>query len=242
MRYAIDEIVCRVVRHPILAAKYLLGKDPSEIPLRLIARNLTTSSPIIVEAGAFDGKDTGRFLSKWPTCTVFAFEPIPHLCKRLVDRFACDSRVSVVDRALVGDLRTRVLMYTFKPENIQNGSSSLLRPNSHTSRAPEIDLSDQVEVPAITLETWGNDSGLVWCDLLWLDLQGSELEVLQGSLGFLSRTRVVHIEVADEPMYDGAATSNQIGSFLRNNGFIRIARRQLGIYGNELYLNSRFEI
>lgn len=242
MRYSIDEIVRRVARHPILAVKFILGMDPSQISLRFIARNLNTRSPIIVEAGAFDGKDTGRFISKWPTCTVFAFEPIPHLCQQLVDRFACDSRVSVVERALVGDQRTSVLMYTFKLDNMQNGSSSVLRPTSHISRAPSIDLSDQVEVPAITLEAWGNDVGLEWCDLLWLDLQGSELEVLQGSLDFLSRTRAIHIEVSDEPMYDGAPTSNQIRSFLQKNGFVCIARRQLGIYGNELYLNPRFEI
>lgn len=241
LQYALHEIVRRIGRHPILGVKYLLGCDPSRIPVALISRFVDSRMPIVIEAGSYDGQDTERFLDRWPNAHVYAFEPIPQLNKNLVDRFALDSRVSVINFALVGNRCEETSMYTFSSEECPNGSSSLFRPSMHTLRAPDIDLSVEVIVPAITLDDWFHQSMIDRCDLLWLDLQGAELEVLQAGTALLRRTKALHLEVSDEPLYEGAADRNDLQSFLKKFGFKLVARRQLGINGNELYVNAKIE-
>jgi hypothetical protein len=55
------EILLGAIGRPDLVFRYLRGKQPSEFDLEEISKFVQSHSPIIVEAGAFDGRDTVTF-------------------------------------------------------------------------------------------------------------------------------------------------------------------------------------
>src|ERR1700748_3255029 len=66
------------ISRPDLVLRKIRGKDLVEIELHEIAPYLT-DSPVILEAGAFDGTDTIKFAQRWPEATIYAFEPVLEL-------------------------------------------------------------------------------------------------------------------------------------------------------------------
>ena len=78
-RYPFATLLLAAIRSPHLFLRYLRGKDPSEIELSLVATHVTSKSPVIVEAGAYNGVDTENFAKLWPNGKVYAFAPNPNL-------------------------------------------------------------------------------------------------------------------------------------------------------------------
>ncbi len=238
MKYRLRELIFRVFRHPILATIHVCGGDTSKIPISRISSFVLTDSPVIIEAGAFDGQDTKRFLATWPNCKIFAFEPVPNLAEGLLKLFDGEERVSVIEKSVVGGISREVTMYTFQSDSAPNGSSSILQPTGHLDRQPTIDLAKTIKVTGVTLDDWAESHGVGAVDILWLDLQGAELDVLRSSTSLLRRTRIVHVEISDEPLYLGAAVKQEVIDFLHTKGFRLMLIRQLGISGNALFVKS----
>jgi 2-O-methyltransferase len=238
VKYHIRELVFRVLRHPILALIHICGGDASRIRISRISSFVRSDSPVIIEAGAFDGQDTKRFLNAWSNCKIFAFEPVPNLADRLSKLFDGEERVSVIEKSLVGGISRDVTMYTFQMDSVPNGSSSILQPTGHLDRQPTIDLAKTIQVTGVTLDEWAESEGVGAVDILWLDLQGAELDVLRSANSLLSRTHIVHVEISDEPLYLGAAVKQQVIDFLHTKGFRPMLIRQLGISGNALFVKS----
>src|SRR5579862_8337847 len=44
-----------------------------------LAKKYLPDNPVIVEAGAFDGRDTRLLSQMWPTATIHSFEPVPEI-------------------------------------------------------------------------------------------------------------------------------------------------------------------
>lgn len=83
MKYRKVEILLGSLRRPDLVVRYLRGKQPSEFDLAEVAKYVKSASPTVVEAGAFDGRDTVAFSNLWPKGHVYAFEPLPTLANKL---------------------------------------------------------------------------------------------------------------------------------------------------------------
>ncbi|MDP6279615.1 MAG: FkbM family methyltransferase [Nitrospinota bacterium] len=58
------------------------------------------------------------------------------------------------------------------------------------------------------------------CDYLLIDVQGSELDVLEGARRTLRNTPVVEVEVEFVPLYEGQPLFAEIDVFMRENGFL----------------------
>ena len=57
--------------------------------------------------------------------------------------------------------------------------------------------------------------------LLWIDCEGSEMEVLKGGESFIETTDVVNIEMTTKPTGDGWGTPVEIHRWLKEHGFCR---------------------
>ena len=44
-----------------------------------LLKKLLPADPIIVEAGAFDGKDSKKMCQEWPNGIIHSFEPVPEI-------------------------------------------------------------------------------------------------------------------------------------------------------------------
>ncbi|HVN79666.1 MAG TPA: FkbM family methyltransferase [Terriglobia bacterium] len=78
----------------------------------------------------------------------------------------------------------------------------------------------QKEVPTVDLDSWMevNRPGRS-VDLLKLDTQGSELDILKGSIKTIGKTLWIVVEVEFHPLYEGQPLFSDVDLFLRQYGF-----------------------
>ena len=117
----------------------------------------------------------------------------------------------------LGDGRRHILHYCAAP-----GMTSLLEPNpSVLALFPGFPEWGRVvrteEIDTLRLDDVGETESL---DLLKLDIQGSELMVLQGAVGRLANALIVQTEVEFLQMYLGQPLFADVDSFLREHGFV----------------------
>ena len=238
MKYTKSELSRAVLLHPILAIRHLFGLDASAISLRRLSQWIENSAPVIIEAGAFNGDDTMRFITRWPNAKIFAFEPIPELGQALEKKFSSFQSVHVVKEALVGFPSRPIEMHSFDVDAQNHGSSSILSPSEHLDREPSVNFLRKVLVDGLTGDDWLGTVSLDRIDLLWLDLQGAELEVLTASCKMLEVTEVCHVEVSTRRLYEGAALFGEIYDFMISEGFQLKLKRVLGITGNAVFVKK----
>jgi hypothetical protein len=132
-------------------------------------------------------------------------------------------------------------MYTYSRLEWQNGSSSILKPSDHEAFFPNTKLDKVIRVDSVNLKTFLKKFNVNQVQLLWLDLQGAELEILSSDLSSLKHIRYIHLEVNDSPLYEGGADFFKVNQFLVSNGFRMIALRKLFNTGNALYENIELQ-
>lgn len=189
----------------------------------------------ILEAGAFDGKDTLRMADAVPQGTVYAFEPFPANYETVLRRIAGRQNIRTFHAALAGeDADERP--FRVGRVNSATAMGSLLNYSEEYSKvyphvkwsAAETDDDSQeivVKVPVLSLGTWAATEGVTQLDMLWLDLEGLELEVLRspGAAALLASASLVMAETRSASMYreaTGAATLTDLRAVMeRQHGF-----------------------
>lgn len=221
--------------HPVRLAQYLAGRRRVEFtPNELIS--LVPEVQWVIEAGANNGSDTERFLETWASAHVLACEPIPELAECARRRLALyGDRVQVLEVALAEEGMSTV---SLKADGAKHDSASILDPTLHRVAFPNVAFTEEVEASAMTLDGVWEYAGCPRVDLLWLDLQGYELQALRSGLRMLASVQVLVIEVSLLPLYRGAPTSRQVRSFLHAQGFELKEERVPLLSGNALYTNA----
>ena len=228
-------------KHPVKSCKYFLAqkKDYSKITITEICKYLENPKAI-VEAGASDGVDTLMFLQNFPEVTVFAIEPIKKQYDYLIEKFKNFCNIKISQVAL--SKKTEVVSI-FVGENGGElggmGSSSLLKPSLHKRYFPEINFSETQLVSAVTLREFFRNNNIDIVDLLWLDIQGMELDVMRASEATMrDNVKLLHLEISRVKFYEDMPTEKDIRSFLRSIGFKCVIDRVGAISGNALYVNQ----
>ena len=174
-------------------------------------------SPIIIDAGSYDGKDAIGMAKKWEGDKIYAFEPIPKLFNNLKRNTRSYSNIQCFSYALSNKTSSE-LMYVSGGKD--NGSSSLLVPKEHLRAHPTITFEETINVKTITLDTWAKDNNIDHIDLLWFDLQGMELDVLKASPNILKTVQVIHTEVSLIETYEKVPLYQELKDWLCKRGFI----------------------
>lgn len=200
--------------------------------------------PLIVEAGAYDGKNTIQMATQWPHGTIHAFEPVPAMAERLVYNTRHISNIVVHPYALSERNGTELfyVMHKKRAPHQPSQTGSLLEPQD--AMHPRMVRGQTIEVTTCTLDTWAADNQITHIDLLWLDTQGTELTILEHAPTMLSHTRVIHIEVNFVQRYANQPTSDEVMAFLTNHNFTFIgvdADKASGrLFGNALFVHNIF--
>jgi FkbM family methyltransferase len=192
--------------------------------------------PVIVEAGASNGSDTVRFAERWPNAEIHAFEPVPSSFALVEENTRHLSQVRRYSLALADKTESRTMFVSADAVG-SHGSSSLLTATGHLDEFPQVTFREQIDVQAVTLRDWVQTCGIERIDLLWLDLQGMELPVLQASPDVLARTRAVSIEVSRHELYAGSALYPEVIVWMKSQGFEAVIDRVLVAFGNMLFVN-----
>lgn len=171
----------------------------------------------VLHVGAHEAEELNEYM-KHGWGKVIWVEAQPSLANKL--KSTLDGDENIVIEAAVWN-KTGVKFDLKITSNSQ--STSLLNFGSLKTKYPEISLVNTVEVVSVRLDevlTEKNEFNFVN-----LDIQGVELEALQGMGILLDKVEWIYSEVNKEQVYENCATVGEVDAFLLEHGFKRIATR-----------------
>jgi FkbM family methyltransferase len=208
--------MCPKVRRPALCDDQNTGGEPvgpaaaAALLGPLLERPLT-----VVDAGARWGVPSAW---QWfgSHAQVFGFEPDVEEAARLGEQYAGDPSTHIFPVAL-GRAPGAVPLYV-----TQDASGSSFFPPIDMPRHRHT-VGDRVrtviDVDTTSLDVWLETAGCGPVDAIKLDVQGAELEILQGARTALAGTRMILAEVHLNEMYEGAPLFGEVDAYLRGQGF-----------------------
>lgn len=152
----------------------------------------------IIDIGSYDCAESLTFTSLFPNATVTAFECNPYL----IDKCKVNDRINLIQK-----------MVTDTPENNKfnictGGLSSLC--------LPRYEQYNTIEVETIRMDDHLDDSKI---DLVWIDVQGAELNVLRSFGDKLKNVSTFYCEVdIHEDRYISDSTVSTVMDFINENG------------------------
>tara|TARA_B100000700_G_scaffold186761_1_gene205828 strand:- start:2096 stop:2740 length:645 start_codon:yes stop_codon:yes gene_type:complete len=171
--------------------------------------------PVIIEAGVYDGSDTAWFAQRYPKGEIYGFEPLDAPFQLAYNRLCNFDNVTLCKYAL-GDTTGDGNMYEC---DWRSGCSSLKKPTGHMKFHPSIKWVGETKVDVINLDEFASENGIERVDLMWLDMQGSENEVIQSSKNIVEKTKYIFSEVSIMNMYDGVPLIEEYKSNMSELGF-----------------------
>lgn len=188
-----------------------------------VARSLITiENPLIIEAGAFWGHDSLKMVSAWPKSTIHAFEPVPAVFNELNKRTEGVSNIITHNKALSSVDGFVDLYVAYKKDRISQ-ASSIHQPYKRLDLSP-ITFPEKITVPSVTLGSFMAIHNISTIDMLWLDLQGHEMDVLQSSVHLLNQINMIHMEVYFEQAYKDHLLYEDILLWLYKHNFRVVAQ------------------
>jgi FkbM family methyltransferase len=175
---------------------------------------------VVVEAGCNNGSDSQDFLNHFGAAfQLFCFECDP----RAIEKFKAnihDPRCELIEAAVAAvDGRTQFFMSGGQapgwPGSDWDMSGSIRQPTGHLKMSPWCTFNRKIEVETIKLDTWLSrrpELGVI--DFLWADVQGAEVDLINGGREFLKRTRFFFTEFYQTPQYQGQINLEQIVAML----------------------------
>ena len=169
----------------------------------------------IVDIGA-----AGGIHNRWslfhPLVKEILFEPDKDEYKKLIN--ISDPNSLIINSALAGTKRRIKFYVTQKQE-----CSSCYMPNTEFlslfDGADRFDILQTLSIEVDTLTNQLNKNSITEVDFIKIDTQGSELDILEGSLDFLSRAVGIEVEMEFVEVYKGQPLFDEVHSFLIRNGY-----------------------
>ena len=199
-----------------LFEKFAIPKVRYESISKAILKRYLPLNPVIVDCGAHDGSDTIALAKLSKQATVHAFEAMPDLYKKLVVNTQQYDNIKCYQLALA-DQTGKMNFYI--SEGASDASSSLLEPKEHLNDHPSTFFNSKIVVKAETLDDWARTYNITRVDMLWLDMQGFELNMLKASNEILKLVSVIHTEVSTKETYKNVGQYTEYRSFLEDKGF-----------------------
>lgn len=192
------------IAHPELVSFVMLAR------LSRFARQADVGGiDAVVDVGANIGQFAFMASRVWPQLPIFSFEPDPRLFTRLERTF---SRFNIRGRCFpyaVAEARGERELFRYRPHT----ANSLLR------RADALPEDDSCTVRALTLDSMLTEFAPAERLYLKIDVQGTELAVLQGATQLLHHAQYVQVEVSLESEYHAASSAGAVMLLLEQRGF-----------------------
>jgi FkbM family methyltransferase len=124
--------------------------------------------------------------------------------------------------------------------NYGNKSSSLLEPDKTKKIYPWISFDKRSQVATDTLYNFCTENNIQGIDFAHIDVQGAELMVLNGASSLINQIKSIWIEVEAISLYRKQPLRKEVESFMKKNGFKKIKDTIEEVYGEQLFVNTRF--
>lgn len=217
----------------LLALKTNMTHTLGEAVPYALLKKILPANPIIIEAGAQFGEDTEWMSQMWPQGKIYAFEPSPVSFPSVQTVAAKNNNVFAYHLAL-SNTKGEFSFY------LAGGASSLLKPTtSFNNDYFHADLDHPIIVPVTTLDEWASDNKIANIDFLWLDMEGNEMNALEGALISLKNVKLIYTEVNLQRFWENCVMYDELTVWMNNHGFVEIwADIQPHWHGNVVFMNT----
>jgi len=196
--------------------KYGQPRVKNERISKIVLKNYLRAHPVIIDCGAHDGSDSVTLADLFKGASIYCFEPVDELFTRLIKNTNGYNNIFCYPIALANQDGT---MDFYISEGGSDGSSSLLEPQEHLKDHPDTFFKRKINVLTRTLDSWAQENKIEKVDMLWLDMQGFEMNMLMASKIILNTVSVIHTEVSTRETYKGVPLYSELRSFLEAKGF-----------------------
>ena len=167
---------------------------------------------VCFDIGARDCNESLAFYNTY-NCKIYSFEPNPlqkNICLKAIE----ETDISFFDVALSD--QEGYLDFYITHDNM--GAASLLRPKEipHVPGTYNVSLT---KVNTYSLDKFVKNNNLKQPDLIWMDVQGNELNVLKGSIETLKNVKYICSEVGVVSYYDNHTLEPEINNLLLSLNF-----------------------
>ena len=99
--------------------------------------------------------------------------------------------------------------------NTENlGAASMAKPPAHFSSGEEVEIS------CLSLDDYLSSGGIEGVDVIKMDVEGAELEVLQGAKGLLDKQKpIIILEFNDQTLKPFGTSKRELANFLEKKGY-----------------------
>jgi FkbM family methyltransferase len=191
---------------------------------KFILENLQNFNPkTIVEIGARDCNETIAMHQLFSNAKILTFECNPSQLPECRARVKDIPQITLIEKAVSNQSGT-VKFYPIDQEKTETtwkdgnpGASSLLKASGKYKL--EHYVQNEVEVECTTLIDELPKHRVDSVDILWMDIQGSELNALKGLGDKIKDVAVIHAEVEFAEIYQGQPLFWDIKRYLNSRGF-----------------------
>lgn len=196
--------------------RHFHGEISNERMALNLLQALLPQDPVIIQGGAYVGNLCLEMAERWPEARIHAFEAAQDLSRLAHINTRRHPNITIYPKALA---RSPGRFEFYRSSGNGLGSSSLLAPLKHREAYPQIDFPYKEFVDATTLTEFVLSKKIPRIDLLWLDLQGGELDALRGGSELLAHIPLVFVEVNLVEMYKGGAQYPELRQWMENRGY-----------------------
>jgi len=194
-------------------------------------------SDCFLEIGAFEADFSRNMKSLFPSSKVYAFEASPYCYDNYKD---LNSSIEYLNLA-VSD-KDGEIYFTLQDKNLSDQSEieKVRGNNSILDRNDDAISYKKISVKSITFDSFIEKESLSnLSSSLWIDVEGANKNVLEGSKKYLKNVQSLLIEVEDFEYWKHQWLSSDVDQFLQSFGFIPIARDfEDNNQYNIVYINS----
>ena len=179
----------------------------------------------IVDVGAAHGYESYNLAKLFPEAHVIGFEPTPehwdYLRTHLI-RMPVDIRSRVHFENLALNSQNEIIEFHIldreKARSNNSGIASKYKLFNSNVFGHEDNVQKAIQVQSVTMDSYFENRTPP--DLIWMDAQGSELDILKGAENCLKTVKAILTEVGLVPYYEGQSLKTEIDAYLLSQGFV----------------------
>ena len=195
----------------------------------LVNNFLNKEKITIFDVGANAGDSIERFKNIFQNYSIYSFEPIPEIFKKLEKNYSKDKNNNLYNLALSNSTEKKNF-YIYGHNKISSFLKIKKDSKFEISRKfyPDVDRNNwerKIQISCNTLDKFVEENSIHQIDILKIDTQGFEPEILQGADNFLKNNKIsiIELELIIGIAYEKNSSFYEVEKFLNNSGYKLIA-------------------